>query len=335
MKCLKCNAERNLQDLQCPECGVFYAKYEAYLEKKAIEDKADIEKKLKRLEELECKEQERANNEETTKESDIDENSKSFLQKTAFVISWFLGGIIAIKGISLIFFSILMGLLYIIASLFVIPPCWQFLNTKFKLEGTIPARIGMVIMIIIFGQGIGIYVENKIFEEESEKARIASAEAEKKAYDAMTPEQRAQIEAEKERKALKAKQEAEYAASQAKIAQYMTETQAKVEIEKKAYSAYQIASEYNQNTVKADTDWKGHRYYVKGEIADINTDFTGNAYVTLRGGVNEFMEPQFSFKESEKAKVSELRKGQEVILECTGNGDIAKTPMSKDCLFVQ
>ena len=192
MKCLKCNAERNLQDLQCPECGVFYAKYDAYLEKKVIEDKAEIEKKLKRLGELERKEQEqeRANNEETTKESDIDANSKSFLQKTAFVISWFLGGIIAIKGISLIFFSILMGLLYIIASLFVIPPCWQFLNTKFKLEGTIPARIGMVIMIIIFGQGIGIYVENKIFEEESEKARIASAEAEKKAYDAMTPEQR-------------------------------------------------------------------------------------------------------------------------------------------------
>jgi hypothetical protein len=63
MKCLKCNAERNLQDLQCPECGVFYAKYEAYLEKKAIEDKVVSEKELKQLKELERKEQEYANTE--------------------------------------------------------------------------------------------------------------------------------------------------------------------------------------------------------------------------------------------------------------------------------
>lgn len=336
MKCLKCNAERNSKDFQCPKCGVFYAKYDIYLEKKASEEKKELEKKLKRLEELEQREQKRLEDDATPQETDKD-NSKNLWQKIIeFNLSgWFFGVIIAITGISLMVFSFLMGLSYIIASLFLIPPCWKFLNEKLKIEATTFARIGLVIIIIMFGQGIGIYLENKADEKAAEKARIATAEAEKKSYEAMTPEQRAQIEVEKERKALAEKQAAEYAASQAKIAQYITETQTKVEIEKKAYSAYQIASDYNQNTVKADTDWKGHRYYVKGEIVDINTDFTGSAYVTLRGGVNEFMEPQFSFKESEKAKVSELRKGQEVILECTGNGDIAKTPMSKDCLFVQ
>ena len=63
MNCLKCNAERNLKDLQCPKCGVFYAKYQDFLDKKSADEKVKLEQKLNRLEELERKEQERTNNE--------------------------------------------------------------------------------------------------------------------------------------------------------------------------------------------------------------------------------------------------------------------------------
>lgn len=183
MKCLKCNAERNLQDLQCPECGVVYAKYDAYLEKKAIEDKAELEKKLKRLEELERKEQERAN----TEANPTPENKK-------------------------------MG-------------CLPMLGYAF---------LGFFILVLISAISGEKQTEQKTVSVEDVAAIIQKKrEAEKKAYDAMTPEQRVQFDAEKaqkrllaeqnakiaaenaekERKALAEKQAAEYAANQAKIAE--------------------------------------------------------------------------------------------------------------------
>ncbi len=57
----------------------------------------------------------------------------------------------------------------------------------------------------------------------------------------------------------------------------------------------------------------------------------GNPYLTLKGGVNEFMEPQFQFDKSEINQLASLKKGKNITLICTGKGDIAKTPMSGDC----
>lgn len=59
MQCPKCGADRRMQDLQCPSCGVFYAKVQAALEK-AEQDRQDaINAKLLRLEELERQEAQR------------------------------------------------------------------------------------------------------------------------------------------------------------------------------------------------------------------------------------------------------------------------------------
>ncbi|NIX94778.1 hypothetical protein HCG45_18780 [Pseudomonas fulva] len=113
--------------------------------------------------------------------------------------------------------------------------------------------------------------------------------------------------------------------------------QAKIEAEKKAIAdmptvtAQALASAYDDNTVAADARFKGKRFKVTGTVLDINTDFTGDPYITLRGGVNQFMEPQFGFEKSDAEQLAVLRKGSKVTLLCTGRGDVAKTPMSKDC----
>lgn len=97
------------------------------------------------------------------------------------------------------------------------------------------------------------------------------------------------------------------------------------------FTAPQIAQAYEANTVAADQIFKNKRFRVSGVISSINTDFLGKPYITLKGGVNQFMEPQFGFDKDQMNVVAGLRKGQKVVLACEGHGDVAKTPMSGDC----
>lgn len=97
------------------------------------------------------------------------------------------------------------------------------------------------------------------------------------------------------------------------------------------YKASELARAYADNTVAADQEFKGKRFKVTGTVDAINTDFLGKPYVSLRGGVNQFMEPQFAFDKDQVDDLAELRKGMKVTLVCTGRGDVAKTPMSRDC----
>lgn len=97
------------------------------------------------------------------------------------------------------------------------------------------------------------------------------------------------------------------------------------------YSAQQLAQAYGRNTVAADQQFKGKRFKVTGTVDSINTDMFGNPYVTLRGGVNQFMEPQFELDEAHANYAAGLQSGMRISLICTGRGDVAKTPMSKGC----
>lgn len=96
-------------------------------------------------------------------------------------------------------------------------------------------------------------------------------------------------------------------------------------------SAQQLAQAYDRNTVAADQQFKGKRFKVTGMVESINTDMFGNPYVTLRGGVNQFMEPQFELDDAHASYAAGLQSGMRISLICTGRGDVAKTPMSKDC----
>ena len=63
-------------------------------------------------------------------------------------------------------------------------------------------------------------------------------------------------------------------------------------------SAQQLAQAYDRNTVAADQQFKGKRFKVTGVVDSINTDLFGDPYVTLRGGVNQFMQPQFELEKT-------------------------------------
>jgi hypothetical protein len=58
----------------------------------------------------------------------------------------------------------------------------------------------------------------------------------------------------------------------------------------------------------------------------------GGVYITMKGG-NPFLQPQFALEDSEKNAAAALKKGQKATLICTGASDIAKTPMSRKCVF--
>ena len=96
-------------------------------------------------------------------------------------------------------------------------------------------------------------------------------------------------------------------------------------------SAQQLAQAYDRNTVAADQQFKGKTFKVTGVVDSINTDLFGNPYVTLRGGVNQFMEPQFKLDDAHANYAAGLQSGMRISLICIGGGDVAKTPMSKDC----
>jgi hypothetical protein len=99
-------------------------------------------------------------------------------------------------------------------------------------------------------------------------------------------------------------------------------------------TANALAKAYHNNTVAADQQYKGKKFKVSGVIADISTGFSGEPYITLRSGVNSFMEPQFQFGDDASTEaIAKLKKGNKITLICVGGGDIAKTPMSNDCLI--
>ncbi|MDI9239890.1 hypothetical protein QLQ15_13340 [Lysobacter sp. LF1] len=99
-------------------------------------------------------------------------------------------------------------------------------------------------------------------------------------------------------------------------------------------AAVELARAYEENPSAADSKYKGKRYRVTGMVAGVNTDFFGDQYLTLRGGQNEFGEPQFQFHEESLAALALLAEGDEVMLVCVGAGDIVRTPLSKECLLL-
>jgi hypothetical protein len=59
-------------------------------------------------------------------------------------------------------------------------------------------------------------------------------------------------------------------------------------------------------------------------VDSINTDLFGKPYVTLRGGVNQFMEPKFKLDSTHRNYAAGFQQGMRISLICKVRGDVAK-----------
>lgn len=102
-------------------------------------------------------------------------------------------------------------------------------------------------------------------------------------------------------------------------------------VELARFSNLEIERDYEANTVSADQKYKNKRFIVSGTISSINTDFTNSPYIEM--ATTGFLGTQAYFSSGQESMVAALQKGQQVSLACTGKGDVAKTPMLRECVF--
>lgn len=164
---------------------------------------------------------------------------------------------------------------------------------------------------------VGLAMIGQIAESLKSPEEKAAEQAKKAADTALREAAReANSAAEKEQKA---------AAQQAKLEQAAREIEALPN-----YSAREIAADYEANTVAADQKYKDKMFKITGRVSDINTDFTGDPYITM-GGTNSFMQPQFSFNKDSLGQLAKIKKGMTLTIACKGRGDVVKMPVSGDC----
>lgn len=102
----------------------------------------------------------------------------------------------------------------------------------------------------------------------------------------------------------------------------------------KPIAAQQLAYEYETNTLAADSRYKGHHLAVSGTVTAISTDIGGSAYLTLVG-LNEFQTVHAELRSDSVDTAATLRPGMPVKVQCTGNGDVLKSPLLKSCAIVR
>ena len=101
-----------------------------------------------------------------------------------------------------------------------------------------------------------------------------------------------------------------------------------------AVKASQIVKDYDENTVAADEKYKGKKLLVSARISEISTDLFDKPYLVL-DGPNPFQRAQMHFDDDAKSVMAGLKKGQQIKAVCVGGGDVAKSPMLKDCRITE
>lgn len=97
-------------------------------------------------------------------------------------------------------------------------------------------------------------------------------------------------------------------------------------------SALEVSTAYQNNQVAADKKYFEKQLRLTGVIESIASGIGNEPYIVLRGG-NMFLSPQVRFNEPDVERIAALKKGQELVLVCDGEGSIAEAPMFKNCVF--
>ncbi|ADG61221.1 hypothetical protein D6D94_01120 [Moraxella catarrhalis] len=95
-------------------------------------------------------------------------------------------------------------------------------------------------------------------------------------------------------------------------------------------SATEIASDYDDNEVAADQKYKGKMLEVSGNVARIDSGVGDKAIVQLVGK-NEFQTVSAQGNNDFTQYATTLKKGQDIVLVCKGDGEVIGSPQLKNC----
>lgn len=99
------------------------------------------------------------------------------------------------------------------------------------------------------------------------------------------------------------------------------------------FKAGQVVSDYKRNTVSADAKYKGKRVVLDVTIDTIDTDIANRPILRAKTGGYGFNNPMLYVSDDTLFPLVNAEPGQDLMAICTGNGDIAKTPIFKDCVL--
>ena len=105
----------------------------------------------------------------------------------------------------------------------------------------------------------------------------------------------------------------------------------KISIDAIGITAKKLAESYDENEAAADEKYRGKYILVTGKIAMIDKGMADEINIQLEG--KDFQRVIGHLQEVEKKSALELKKKQTVTLLCEGAGEIAGTPILKDCLI--
>lgn len=98
-------------------------------------------------------------------------------------------------------------------------------------------------------------------------------------------------------------------------------------------TSHQLFSDYHANEVSADAKYKDKYIAVTGRITKIRKDVLDNIVIDLHTS-NTFMNTQATIQEQDLNAVAKLKRRQEVMLLCIGDGLLIGSPVLKECRVV-
>jgi len=95
-------------------------------------------------------------------------------------------------------------------------------------------------------------------------------------------------------------------------------------------TSVQLFREYHANEVAADSKYKGQHLLVTGRVAKIRKDFTDDIVLDLMTP-NQFMSAMAQIQKHDHSAAASLKRGQEVVVLCKGQGLMLGSPMLENC----
>ncbi|MBN2668762.1 MAG: hypothetical protein JXR60_05990 [Bacteroidales bacterium] len=80
------------------------------------------------------------------------------------------------------------------------------------------------------------------------------------------------------------------------------------------WSADNILKQFDENSIKAEEDFKGKVYHIKGFVKDVGKDIMGKPYIVI-GNSRGMGSVQCMFDKNKTKQLAELKKGNEVVVK--------------------